>query len=165
MMVLALAACGGGGGSNDAKCDSDLDCNVCAVCVDHACIASEEPACAPDTSEPDTSEPDTSEPDVPPTTNVTWTKDIQPILVNSCGGAGCHLDGQSGGSVNFDAYASSQEDSANVACYPGLKIGEVMALKVGPNPPCGIQMPIGKPLLEQPEQDLFTDWVNAGMPE
>ncbi len=138
-MVFSLTACGG-------SSNGDTDTTE------------------PDTSKPDGVEPDTPEPDVI-VSDPTWTNDIQAIVAASCSGAGCHTGGQNGGAVNFDSYANTQAMSTNVACYAGLTVGEVMALKVAPSPPCGIQMPIGKPMLSLPDQALFEAWVNAGMPE
>ena len=152
-LVLVLSACGGDSGGTTSSTDTGApDTGTPDTAV-------------PDTATPDVGAPDTAEPDVAIPSNPTWTADIKPIIDASCSGGGCHTDGSAAAGVNLDTYAQTQEMSANTTCYPNLTVGAVLALKVAPNPPCGIQMPIAKPLLSQDEQHLFQGWVDSGMLE
>ena len=147
-LVLTLTACGGSSGGTTPSTDTGVPDTG-----------------APDTGAPDVGTPDVAVPDTAVPLNPTWTVDIKPIVDASCSGGGCHTDGSAAAGVNLDTYAKTQEMSANTGCYPNLTVGAVLALKVAPNPPCGIQMPIAKPLLSQDEQHLFQGWVDSGMLE
>ena len=92
---------------------------------------------------------------------VTWTEQIRPICVQSCGP--CHTANRAG-SVQVNTYADVIKPSPK--CLPGKTIAESLALKVQANPSCGNQMPPGdKPKLTVAEQQLFIDWIALGWPE
>lgn len=85
------------------------------------------------------------------TTSVKYTRDIVPILQNSC--YGCHGSGNTAGSggINLDGYAKIKVFAIN-----GKLAGNVS------HAPGYVPMPYGRPKLPVCEVNTIVAWVNQG---
>jgi hypothetical protein len=90
------------------------------------------------------------------------------VFAPSCGGNGCHgamgaqqgLDLESPGVAARVVGVSAKECSVTLA-DPKNPEGSLLYTKLGPNPPCGSQMPIARPVLSATDVACVKAWIAA----
>lgn len=81
-------------------------------------------------------------------TEITYTKNIQPIIANNCAIPGCHVPGGSG-SGDFTSYSGVKAKVDNGTFHQRVIVEKTM-------PPAG---PLGNNQLQ-----ILEKWINAGAP-
>lgn len=112
-------------------------------------------------------ETETEESDVEPIPE--WTADVQPIFADNC--AGCHLDGGTSGSFNFDDGVSDLADvpsngSSLDYVEPGDADNSYLIAKLSGTQVAaggtGARMPFGGAALSADDLATIRAWINAG---
>lgn len=91
-------------------------------------------------------------------TDITYTKDIQPIFQSRC--ASCHIGKAKSAGLNLGSYASlmaGSEDGPVIIAGDAGQSYLVEKITAG-------EMPKRGPKLTPAQIQLITDWVNAGAP-
>jgi len=114
-----------------------------------------------------------SDDDSDPATDVSFARDIAPILLRNVAGCSpCH-DPRADGAIGFqngglDATSHTSLlrggfNSSRTIVSPGKPCDSVLFLKVSAGPPFGSRMPLdGPPFLSGLELRLFHDWIAEG---
>ncbi len=91
-----------------------------------------------------------------PHSNVSYTKDIRPLLENRCGA--CHMGKMVSAGLNMETYQSLMTGSENgTVILPGDARGSLLIEKLTSG-----QMPKRGPKLTPTQIQAITDWINAG---
>jgi hypothetical protein len=105
-------------------------------------------------------------------TQVTLSRDIQPIFTANCIFEGCH-----GGSAPIldQDLSSAQRSFASIVNVPSMEVDGLMRVKPGDsansylfqkisqaNPQVGTRMPQGRPNLSDDEINLIRRWIDGG---
>ncbi|HUQ05941.1 MAG TPA: c-type cytochrome domain-containing protein [Kofleriaceae bacterium] len=104
--------------------------------------------------------------DSDPSTNVSFTAQVRPLLGRSPGGCtGCHgTSATSGFSVtSYDALRRGGQVSNTLIVVPGNPCDSVLYQKLSPAPPFGARMPYNGPPFYSPEdRAVLRDWIAEG---
>lgn len=104
--------------------------------------------------------------DPPPTEDVSFANDIQPIFNSSCGGSGCHIDQTTNG-VRLNSHE-------NVTSSEGAQYGELIVQVGNPddsplvdkiesdNPKEGERMPLNGNPLSDTQIEAIRTWIDEG---
>lgn len=96
---------------------------------------------------------------------VSFEENIQPILTQSCGGSGCHINSSTNG-VNVSTYNSLINSTGAVYGEPVINPGNPnespLVDKIEPNPQFGNRMPQGGPYLTNNEIAKIRAWIEGG---
>ena len=112
----------------------------------------------PSPTTPDPPTPQRPEPEPEPVPQVSFAKDIQPILKATCAVAGCHAGGAPKGGLNLETYDNFKKGGNSGAAFkPGNGKGSNIVNRID-----GGGMPPGGPPLKQDQIDLFIKWIDAG---
>jgi len=103
-------------------------------------------------------------PPPPPGATVTFTADVERIVVASCA---CHRNGNRSGGFDQDTFESvlrgGNSNATNPEVIPGNGAGSLMYQKVSMNsPPVGSRMPLGGPFISPEDQQTIKDWIDQG---
>ena len=97
--------------------------------------------------------------------DVSYADQIQPILTQSCGGSGCHVNSSTSG-VNVSSYDALMNSSGIVYGEPVINPGNPdespLVDKIEPNPQFGSRMPQGGPFLTNDEIAQIRAWIEGG---
>ena len=97
-------------------------------------------------------------PEPPPEPQVSFAKDIQPILNATCAVAGCHAGGAPKGGLNLETYVNFKKGGNGGAVFKqGNGKGSLIVGRID-----GGGMPPGGQPLKQEQIDLFIKWIEAG---
>jgi hypothetical protein len=103
--------------------------------------------------------------DSDPTTDVSFARDIRPLLTKSSGGCSCH-GSSAASSLNLSSYDSLRRGGQTAGArivVPGKPCESVLVQKVGQTPPFGSRMPLnGPPYFTAEELTRLRDWVAEG---
>ena len=102
----------------------------------------------------------------------TYRADIQPIFDTSCAFAGCHGGAAPSAGLDLGQAAAlaalvgtpSTQLPERLRVSPGDPEASHLYAKLGPNPPAGSQMPLGRPPLPSPVVELIGAWIVHGAP-
>jgi hypothetical protein len=104
--------------------------------------------------------------DSDPSTPVSFTQHVRPLLGRSPGGCtGCHgTSATSGFNVtSYDALLRGGQVSNDAIVIPGNPCDSVLYQKLGPAPPFGARMPYnGPPFYTSTDLAVFRDWIAEG---
>lgn len=96
---------------------------------------------------------------------VSFAQDIQPILSNSCGGAGCHIN-QSMNGVELTNYAQVMSSIGvqygEDIVVPGDPDASPLVDKIESNPQFGVRMPPNRAPLTAQEITFIRTWIEEG---
>jgi hypothetical protein len=105
---------------------------------------------------------------LPPGTPVSFSNDIRPLFVGTCGGSGCHV-GEAGSGVALATYGqlmgSVGAQYGTPIVSPGHPAESPLLDKLGVRPRFGVQMPPGKPPLSVLEIAFIRAWIEQGAPD
>jgi hypothetical protein len=100
-----------------------------------------------------------------PLENVSFSRDVLPIFLNSCGGSGCHVPGNRNG-VNLGSWSAATSSVGQLYGRPIIVAGNAsqspLVDKLGSSPSFGIRMPDGRGPLTSREIETIVTWVNEG---
>lgn len=107
---------------------------------------------------------DITGPDEPPS-DVSFSKDVSPILQSSCSGSGCHIpEGISG--VKLGSYQNIMNSEGTQygkdIVVPGDAGASPIIDKLKPSPQYGQRMPYNRPALSSDEIAKIEAWINQG---
>ncbi len=112
--------------------------------------------------------------DSDPDRNVSYLRDISPLINGATGqpGCGCHLPtsadpiGLEATGLDLSSYAGIRAGGVNSLTsiiVPGSPCDSVLWQKVSPGPPFGARMPFdGPPFLDADTRRLLSDWIAEG---
>jgi hypothetical protein len=114
-----------------------------------------------------------SDADSNPDVNVSFTRDLRPLINRFAGGCSCHVPSTSGpgpgtrlGGLDLSSLASLREGgvgSGPQIVIAGQPCASILYQKVSPAPPFGSRMPLGgPPFLTNEELQLIHDWIAEG---
>ncbi|MAO64781.1 MAG: hypothetical protein CL666_07250 [Balneola sp.] len=96
---------------------------------------------------------------------ISYSNDIQPILTQTCGGSGCHVNSSTNG-VNVSSYSTLMNSSGTVygeaVVNPGNPDDSPLVDKIEPDPRFGSRMPQGGPFLTNDEISKIRAWIKGG---
>ncbi len=102
---------------------------------------------------------------VDPGEPVSFAEDVQPIFINSCGGAACHIDERTSG-VRLSSYqqviSSVGVQYGREIVVPGDAEDSPLIDKIEPSPRIGVRMPYGRAPLSNEEISLIRVWIEEG---
>ena len=96
---------------------------------------------------------------------VSFSDDVLPIFMSSCGGSGCHINEAASGVelTTFQAAINSEGASyGRRVIDPGNDTGSPLVEKLFPSPDFGSQMPIGAPALSTDQVTTIRTWIREG---
>ena len=100
-----------------------------------------------------------------PVEDVSFSNDVQVILNQSCGGAGCHLESSQSG-VNLSSYDQVMNSTGlqyeREIVEPGNPDASPLVDKIEPNPAFGERMPFGRNPLSDREIEIIRVWIEEG---
>ena len=109
----------------------------------------------------DTCDNSDSNPDV----NVSFSRDLRPLMLRSPGGCfPCHL-GRTTSGLDVSTYALFRRGGMNTGTniiIPFDPCNSILLKKIGRTPPFGSRMPLAPPHFTDEEQLLFRDWIAEG---
>jgi hypothetical protein len=107
-----------------------------------------------------------------PTTQVTLSRDVQPIFTANCVFANCH---DAASQTEGQDLSSADRAFASIVNVPSMEVDGLMRVKPGDsansylfhkisqdNPEVGTRMPQGRPPLSATEIDLIRRWIDGG---
>ena len=102
-----------------------------------------------------------SDPDV----DVSFGRDVRPLLSRSPGGCSCHATNTTSGLNlgSYDRLLQGGTNSGEQIVVPGEPCASVLVQKLGLAPPFGARMPYnGPPFFTAEERRLVEDWIAEG---
>lgn len=97
---------------------------------------------------------------------VSFSADVQPIFMNSCGGSGCHLGNDQTSGVNLSTYeriiSSIGEGYNGPIVIAGDGANSPIVDKLGSRPRLGSRMPDGGAALSSTQISLIRTWIDEG---
>jgi hypothetical protein len=105
--------------------------------------------------------------DSDPMTDVSFTRDIRPLILRSPGGCmNCHGNGRSTSGLDVGSYTSLRRGGL----VSGVRViidhdpcNSILPAKISSTPPFGSRMPLnGPPYFTRPEVQLVRDWIAEG---
>ena len=96
---------------------------------------------------------------------VSFSEDVLPIFLATCGGAGCHVNESVNGVelTNYQTTLNSTAETYNTSLViPGNVAGSPLVEKIRANPAFGVRMPDGAPPLSTTQIETISTWVEEG---
>jgi len=97
--------------------------------------------------------------------DVSFSKDVRPLMWRSPGGCTCHLQRVTSG-LDLSSYASMRRGGLNSGTriiIAGQPCDSIMPMKLSRTPPFGSRMPFnGPPYFTDAELQLVRDWIAEG---
>ena len=97
---------------------------------------------------------------------VSFSTEVQPIFLNSCGGSGCHLGNDQTSGVNLSTYqrviSSIGEGYNGPIVRAGDGAGSPIVDKIGSRPQVGSRMPLGRTALSTTQIATIRTWIDEG---
>ncbi len=97
---------------------------------------------------------------------VSFSTEVQPIFLNSCGGSGCHLGNDRTSGVNLSTYqqvtTSIGEGYNGPIVRAGDGAGSPIIDKIGSRPQVGSRMPLGRAALSTTQIATIRTWIDEG---
>ena len=112
--------------------------------------------------------------DSDPATDVSFARDLRPLMNRARGEAGCSCHTPTNGRPSgidlggldlgsYDSLFQGGKNSGRAIVVPGDPCASVLVQKISETPPFGARMPLdGQPYLTPAEQQLFRDWIAEG---